>query len=262
MLRRAARRPPSSLLAGQRREELRLAARLQPLAARVEVDLPAGELRREAHVLAVAPDGQRELVLVHDRLDRLATSASLNTRATLAGASASLAKRSGSGDHGTMSMRSPPSSFTTACTREPLRPTHAPTGSIESSREKTAIFVRLPTSRAAARISTMPCWISGTSSLNSACTNSGSARLRIRRGPFGRLLDALEHGADRLALMEVLAMVLLAVRDDRLRLAELVEHDHELAALDLLDLAGEQLADARRRTRRGSWCARLRGRAG
>jgi len=31
-----------------------------------------------------------------------------------------------------------------------------------SSREKTAIFVRLPTSRAVARISTMFCWISGT----------------------------------------------------------------------------------------------------
>src|SRR5256886_10883969 len=34
---------------------------------------------------------------------------------------ASFANRSGSGDQGTMSMRSPFSSFTTACTREPLR---------------------------------------------------------------------------------------------------------------------------------------------
>jgi hypothetical protein len=82
---------------------------------------------------------------------------SLKTRATRAGASASFANRSGSGDHGTMSIRSPPSSLTTACTREPFRPTHAPTGSIESSREKTAIFVRLPTSRALARMSTIPC---------------------------------------------------------------------------------------------------------
>ena len=37
-------------------------------------------------------------------------------------------------------------------------------------------------------------------------------------------------------------MVLLAVRDDRLGLAELVEHQHQLAPLDLLDLAREQLA--------------------
>ena len=41
-------------------------------------------------------------------------------------------------------------------------------------------------------------------------------------------------------------MILLAIRNDRFRLAELVEHDDELAALDLLDLAGEQIADARR----------------
>ncbi len=46
--------------------------------------------------------------------------------------------------------------------------------------------------------------------------------------------------------MIVLAMVLLAIRDDRLGLAELVEHDHELAALDLLHLAREKIADARR----------------
>ena len=84
-----------------------------------------------------------------------------------------------------MSMRSPPSSLTTAWTREPLRPTQAPTGSIASSREKTAILVRLPTSRAAARISTISCWISGTSSLKSAFTNIGSPRDRMSRGPFG-----------------------------------------------------------------------------
>ena len=62
--------------------------------------------------------------------------------------------------------------------------------------------------------------------------------------PLGRLLDALEDGADRVSLVKVLAMVLLAVRHDRLRFAELVEHDHQLAALDLLHLAGEELADA------------------
>ena len=44
--------------------------------------------------------------------------------------------------------------------------------------------------------------------------------------------------------MRAIAMILLAVRDDRLGLAELVEHDHQLAALDLLHLAGEQVADA------------------
>src|SRR5262245_35368950 len=112
-------------------------------------------------------------------------SGSENTRATRAGASDSLAKRSGSDDQGTMSIRSPFSSLTTACTRDPLSPTQAPTGSIPSSRDQTAILVRLPASRAVARISTICCWISGTSSLNSAFTNSGSARDRMSRGPLG-----------------------------------------------------------------------------
>src|SRR5262245_10058051 len=58
-------------LFGQRREDLRLAATLHPLATRVEIDLPAGELRGETHVLPVAADGQRELVFVDDGLDGL-----------------------------------------------------------------------------------------------------------------------------------------------------------------------------------------------
>src|SRR5438445_106197 len=43
--------------------------------------------------------------------------------------------------------------------------------------------------------------------------------------------------------MEVLAVVLFAVGDDRLRLAELREHHDDLATLDLLHLTREQLAD-------------------
>src|SRR5439155_22176469 len=44
------------------------------------------------------------------------------------------------------------------------------------------------------------------------------------------------------ALMEVLAVVLLTVRNDRLCLAELVEHDDQLAALDLLNFSREEIA--------------------
>src|SRR5438132_990610 len=50
-------------------------------------------------------------------------SGSENTRATRAGASDSFAKRSGSGYHGTMSMRSPPGRSTPAWTPAPLSPT-------------------------------------------------------------------------------------------------------------------------------------------
>ena len=65
-----------------------------------------------------------------------------------------------------MSIFSPPSSATTAWTRAPRWPTVAPTGSSPSWRDATATFEREPASRAIALISTVPLWISGTSSSN------------------------------------------------------------------------------------------------
>src|SRR5256885_6798239 len=43
---------------------------------------------------------------------------------------------------------------------------------------------------------------------------------------FGRLLDPLQHGADRVPLAEMLAVVLLAVRNDRFGLAEFRSEEH------------------------------------
>src|SRR5262249_22968871 len=63
---------------------------------------------------------------------------------------------------------------------------------------------------------------------------------------LGSLLDALQDRANRFALVEMLAVVLLAIRNDRFRFAELVEHHDELATLDLLHFTAEQIADARR----------------
>jgi hypothetical protein len=140
-------------------------------------------------------------------------------------------------------MRSPPSSFTTACTRAPLRPTQAPTGSTASSREKTAILVRLPTSREAGPDLDDRLLDLGHLELEQRLHEQGVRAAQDEARPLGGVLDALEHRADRLALVVVLAVVLLAVGDDRLRLAELVQHEHELPTLDLLHLAGEQLAD-------------------
>ena len=54
---------------------------------------------------------------------------SMMTRLTSAGASAEQTKRAGSSSQGTMSIFSPRSSCTTACTRLPFMPTQAPTGS-------------------------------------------------------------------------------------------------------------------------------------
>jgi uncharacterized membrane protein len=55
-----------------------------------------------------------------------------------------------------MSIFSPCNSPTTAWTRLPRIPTQAPTGSMPLSREMTAIFARLPGSRATALISMIP----------------------------------------------------------------------------------------------------------
>src|SRR5690606_21175918 len=57
------------VLARKRSEQRGVPAALHPLATGVQVDLPARELRRQPHVLAVAAYGQGELVLVHYCLD-------------------------------------------------------------------------------------------------------------------------------------------------------------------------------------------------
>ena len=62
------------------------------------------------------------------------------------------------------SIFSPPSSATTDWTRRPLA--HGRTDGIEASWRLTATLLRLPASRAMALISTVPRWISGTSSSN------------------------------------------------------------------------------------------------
>jgi hypothetical protein len=110
---------------------------------------------------------------------------SLNTRATFAGRERELREPLGIEDHGTMSMRSPPSSLTTVCTREPLRPTHAPTGSMLSSREKTRSSSGCRPHAPVARISTMFCWISGTSSLNERLHEEAIGAAEDQRGPLG-----------------------------------------------------------------------------
>ncbi len=81
------------------------------------------------------------------------------------------------------SIFSPASSATTAWTRAPRWPTVAPTGSSPSWRLATATFEREPASRAIALISTVPLWISGTSSSNSRRRKFRWARLTNSCGP-------------------------------------------------------------------------------
>ena len=84
-----------------------------------------------------------------------------------------------------MSIFSPRSSCTTACTREPFMPTQAPTGSTSLSRLATAILARPPGSRAAASMTTMPSAISGTSISKSLVEQAHAcARERMICGPL------------------------------------------------------------------------------
>ena len=80
----------------------------------------------------------------------------MSTRMTFAGLSAEATNREVSAFQGIMSIFSPRSSSTMACTREPFGPTQAPTASTFLSREETPTLLRAPASRAMALISTMP----------------------------------------------------------------------------------------------------------
>ena len=102
---------------------------------------------------------------------------------TSAGAKALITNCAGSSAHLIISTRSPPISLDTLCTREPRIPTHAPTGSILLSCERTEIFARKPGSRAALNISIMPSPASGTSKRKSFNTISEVTRSNTSCGP-------------------------------------------------------------------------------
>ncbi len=105
--------------------------------------------------LAAAADGERELLVGHHHLDARSVLVEHDL-----GDFRRLQRVDDEGsrvcDHGMMSIFSPCSSFTTAWTRLPRMPTQAPTGSMEESREMTAILAREPGSRATDFTSMMP----------------------------------------------------------------------------------------------------------
>src|ERR1041385_3848886 len=229
----------------QRREQRAFAAALQPLAARVEIDLPAGELGGEPHVLAVATDRERQLVFVHDRLNRL---------------------RFGVGEHARHARRRERQ------LREALgvgRPGHDVDAlAVQLVHDSLHARALQPDARADGidAVITRPHRDLGAAArfarrradFDDLLLDLGDLELEERfheqrvsarqdqARPLRRLLDPFQDGADRVALMEVLAVILVAVRDDRFGFTELVEHDDDLAALDLLDFAREQLADLAR----------------
>ena len=91
---------------------------------------------------------------------------SMMTLEISAGANALQTYLAGSTCHGMISIFSPFSSCTTFCTRLPFMPTQAPTGSMSELLEATANLARMPGSRAAPIMVTIPSLISGTSVRN------------------------------------------------------------------------------------------------
>ena len=162
-------------------------------------------------------------------------SSSMSTEMTWAGLRALATNTAGSSFQGMTSIFSPDSSATTAWTRAPRCPTVAPTGSRPSWREATATFERLPASRAMALISTVPLWISGTSSSNrrlqEALVRPADEDLRA----LGGAADLEDERLDVLTDAVVLEGALLGGREDRLHALADVEDDR--ARLDPIDRA-------------------------
>ena len=163
---------------------------------------------------------------------------------TWAGLSALATNTPGSSFHGMTSIFSPASSATTAWTRAPRWPTVAPTGSSPSWRDATATLERLPASRAMALISTVPLWISGTSSSNRRRRKPLCVRLTKICGPADRAADLEHERLDVLADAVVLERALLGGGEDRLDVLADVEDDRP--RLDPVDRAGDELALAAR----------------
>src|SRR5579859_353130 len=226
----------------QRREQRALAAALEPLAARIEVDLPTRQLRRQAHILSVTADRERQLVFVDDRLNRLGLRIG-EYAGHPRGRERELreALRIGRPRHDV-------DALAVQLVHDGL---HA--RALESHARAHGIDPVVPRPngdlRATAGLTR------GRANLDDLLLDLGDfefeqsfheQRIGARQDeprPFGRLFDALQDRANRVALVEVLAVVLIAVGDDRFGFAELVQHDDDLAALDLLHLARQQLAD-------------------
>ena len=176
------------------------------------------------------------------------------TRLIVAGFSALRTYCDGSSSYWTMSIFSPRSSRITACTREPFMPTQAPTGSTSRSFERTATLLRSPASRDDADDADRAVVDLGDFHLEQLLDQQLAGPREHQLRSLALPLDVDQHGADPVARVVVLGAGLLAARDHALGASQVDDH---VAAVEPLDLAGEQLADRGRRTRARSARARL-----
>src|SRR5215204_6575247 len=223
-------------------EEWTFSSSLEPFTAGVEVDFPASELRGQTNVLSVASDGQRELVLVNHSLDRLRFGVredfgDTSRRQCQAGESLRVRRPGHDVD-----------SF-------PAQLIHYRLHSRALESDARADRIDSIVARDDCDLGAAAYFACNGTDLDHLLLNLRDLQLeerlheeRIATGQneprtLRRLLELLEHRPNGVALVEMLAVVLLPVRNNRLRFPELVEHDDELAALDLLYFAREQLAD-------------------
>ena len=205
-----------------------------------DVDVPAGQLRREPHVLAAAADGQRQLVVGNHDFDALGVLVEHDL-----GDFGRLQRVDDegreSGDHGMMSIFSPCNSPTTAWTRLPRMPTQAPTGSIEEfARDDGDLGARARI--AGDRLDLDDAVVDLRHFLREQLRHElrmGARQEDLRAALFAA--HVVDVGADAIAVAEYFARDQLVAADDRLAAAEI---DDDVAVFDALDDAVDDLADA------------------
>ena len=219
--------------------ELRLAA-LRLLLLGQDVDVPAGELRGEADVLAAPADGERELLVGHHDVDALLVLVEHHL-GDFGRRSALTTKVAMSGDHGMMSIFSPCSSFDH---RLHARAAHADAGADRIDRGVARDHRDLGARAGIAgdRLDLDDAVIDLRHFLGEQLGHELRMGARQEDLRSARLAaHVVDIGADAVAVAEHLARHQLVAAHDRLAAAEI---DDDIAVFDALDDAVDDVADA------------------
>src|SRR5436309_3485659 len=213
-----------------------------PSGPRIQVDLPGGGLGGEPYVVAVRTDGELQLVLVHNRLDRLG----LGIREH-----AGHARRRERQLREALGVGRPRDDVDALAAQLVHYGLHARAFEPHAGAHR---IDRIVTGRdgdfgAAPRLARRGADLDDLLlNLRHFELEQGLDEQRVGAGqdqprPLRGLLDALQDRPNRVTLVEVLAVVLLAVGDDGFGFTKFRQHHHDLAALDLLGLPQQELAD-------------------
>ena len=213
----------------------------QPLPRSVEIDLPADELRGEPHVLSISTDRQRQLILVNDGRDHLAVLITHHFR------DPSRCKSPSCKDLRFGVPGNDVNALSAKLLNHSLDPGTAQTdaGAYRVDRLVTAVDRNLGSPAHFARdlldVDDTLVDLRHFEIEERTHENRGRPRQDQPRS-FGCLFDLLEYTTDRIPLSETFAGILVLPRDDGVGVGSAVEHHHDLASLDLLDFARQQLS--------------------